>query len=153
MRIQKPVLSISAVAVVGAGLWLANVAADPGSGPELASPPPSPAAATLTTVAPAPPPPPVEQFPTAATYSGTVTTQGAPIAVDITVSDGTARAYVCDGAAIETWMSGTVSGNVMKLASADGTIDATLRDATVTGTLTIGEKSWALTAPQVTDAQ
>jgi hypothetical protein len=152
MRIQKPVLSISAVAVVGAGLWLANVAADPGSGPVLASPPPSPAAATLTTVAPAPPPP-VPQFPAAATYSGTVTTKGAPIAVDITVADGTARAYVCDGAAIETWMSGTVSGDVMKLASAEGTIDATLRGTTVTGTLAIGERSWPLTAPQVTDGQ
>ncbi|AQA05409.1 hypothetical protein BVC93_26875 [Mycobacterium sp. MS1601] len=149
MRIQKPLLSISAVAIVGTGLWLVNVAADPGSGPALVSPPPSPAAATLTTVAPRP----LEQFPTAAQYSGQVATKGAPIAVDITVADGTARAYVCDGAAIETWMSGTVTGDTVSLASADGSIEAKLTNRTIVGTLTVGERSWALSAPQVSDVQ
>lgn len=145
MRTHKPLLSIAAVAVTAAGLWLANTSAAPGTGPAVVSAP-SPAAATLTTVAP-------PRFPPAATYSGQVATSGAPIVVDITVSGGTAKAYVCDGAAIETWMTGTVDGDTVNLFSADrsGRIEARLQGRAVEGTLTLGERSWALRAPETTD--
>lgn len=157
MRTHKPLLSIAAVAVTAAGLWLANTAAEPGTGPAVVSAPTpaaatlttaTPTTATLTTVAPA-------QFPAAATYSGQVATAGAPIVVDMTVTGGTAKAYVCDGAAIETWMTGTVDGDAVSLVSADrsGRIDARLRGRTVTGTLALGERSWDLRAAEVTDGR
>ncbi len=147
MRTHKPLLSIAAVAVTAAGLWLANTAAEPGTGPAVVSAP-TPAAATLTTVAPA-------RFPAAATYSGQVAAKGAPIVVDMTVSGGTAKAYVCDGAAIETWMTGTVDGDTVSLVNADrsGRIDARLQGRTVTGTLALGERSWQLRATEVTDGR
>jgi hypothetical protein len=147
MRTHKPLLSIAAVAVTAAGLWLANSTADPGTGPAVVSVP-TPAAATLTTAAPA-------RFPTAADYSGQVTTAGAPIVVDMTVTGDTARAYVCDGAAIETWLTGTVDGDAVSLVSADrtGRIEARLQGRTVAGTLTLGERSWELRAQELSDGR
>lgn len=148
-RIRGPLLSLAAVAVTGTGLWLVNTAAQPDSGPVVVS---APAAVTSALAPPAAPPP---AFPPAAQYSGQIATANAPIAVDLTVTGGTARAYVCDGYAIETWLSGPVTGDTVSLTDADGTgrLTGRLRSGAVAGTLTLGEKNWEYTAAEVTDGQ
>jgi peroxiredoxin len=150
MRTQKirgPLVSIAAVAIAGTGLWLVNTAAEPGSGPAVVS---VPAAVTQTTAAT-----PVSQFPSAAKYSGDVPTAQARIVIDMTVTGGSARAYVCDGYAIETWLSGAVTGDTVSLASADGSgkLTGRLQVGTVQGTLVLGERSWDFSAPEVSDGR
>ena len=148
-RIRGPLLSIAAVAVTGTGLWLVNTAAQPDSGPVVVS---APAAVTSVLAPPAAPPP---AFPRAAQYSGQIVTADAPIVVDLTVAGATARAYVCDGYAIETWLSGPVTGDTVTLSSADGSgrLTGRLRSGAVVGTFTLGARSWEFTAAEVTDAQ
>jgi hypothetical protein len=52
-------------------------------------------------------------------------------------------------------MTGTVRGDAVHLMSTDraGGLDARLQGRTVTGTLTLGERSWQLRAPEVTDGR
>lgn len=143
-EIRGPLVSIMAVAVVGTGLWLVNTAAEPA---------PAPAVVSVPTAAPVPAA--VPGFPSAAGYSGEIITPKAPIVVDLTVTRGTARAYVCDGYEIETWLSGTVTGDAVTLSNADGSerLTARLENTTVVGTLSLGQRSWELRAEQVTDGQ
>ncbi|WP_199256096.1 hypothetical protein [Mycolicibacterium mengxianglii] len=146
MTFRGPIVSLAAVAVAGAGLWLANISEDPGRGLEVVS---APAAATTAS----PKPGPVNQFPDTATYSADIPTKGATIVVDLTVTEDTARAYVCDGAAIETWLSGPVTGDSVHLTGPGGQLDGRLQGRTVAGTLALGDRSWNFSAPETVDAQ
>jgi hypothetical protein len=147
--LRGPLATLAAVAVAGAGLWLVNSAADPDRGPQLVSVPAAATATVTSTAVPVPSP----QFPSAAEYSGSIPTAGAPIVVELSVTGGTARAYVCDGDAIETWLSGNVAGDSVHLVSDGGALDGRLQGRAVIGRLSLGEKSWDFTAPEVTDVR
>jgi hypothetical protein len=93
-----------------------------------------------TSVAPTP------EAPQRADYAGRVTGGGASVAVS--VRDGHAIAYVCDGKKIEAWLQGLTAGGKLDLkgaknASLTGSFDATA----VTGTVTAAGRTWQFTAP------
>jgi hypothetical protein len=147
MKINSPVATLGAVAVLGATLWGVNSLPEPDrvvTGRAVA------AAALPAPVQPAPPP--VAQFPAKADYVGKViTTRGAPITVEITVAGERAVAYACDGAKVESWLSGTARNGTVALASKDknSRLDGRLRADEVDGKLTIDTKTWDFAASEV----
>jgi hypothetical protein len=158
---------VTAVVVVGGlvGLMTANatgalVTAGPAPDPEQAAAtqtappvteeqppaettaPPPPAETTAppleTTTEEQPPPEGGAVFPAEAVYEGAI--PGTPTTVAVAVKGAEASAYLCDGAAVETWLKGTVEGGTVELASADGrsTLTAELQeDGSLDGTVTI----------------
>ncbi len=154
MKIKGPIATLGAVAVLGTGLWLVNVNRQ-------SEPAPQPAAATATSapaavpaVEPAPTPPPAPRKPVAAPFAGredfvaNIPTKNGNLALEIRVTGDKARAYACDNADIETWLSGSAANGVLKLGSADkvSQLDGRHQGNTVVGNLRIGEKSWDFTA-------
>lgn len=151
MTIRGPLVTLAVAAVAGTGLWLVNVSQSPEQAPARG-------AAVISAQSAPPqrtPPPAPPQFPSAATYSDQIVTAGAPIALDISIDGGAARAYACDNYAIETWLSGTATNGAVNLVSQDRSsrLEGTLRDRAIVGTLSIGDRSWDFTAKVVTDAQ
>jgi hypothetical protein len=151
MTTRGPLVTLAVAAVAGTGLWLVNVSQSPDQAPARGA-----AVISAQTTAPQLTPSPLRpQFPSAATYSDQIVTAGAPIALDVSIDGGTARAYACDNYAIETWLSGPATNGAVNLVSQDRSsrLEASLRDRALVGTLSIGDRSWDFTAPVVTDAQ
>ena len=147
MKVRGPLVTLGAVAVLGAGLWVANVSQqnDP-------APPTTPAAAATASAVPpapsAPAPPAADPFPAKADYVGEIPIKTGIITLEITVDGSRAVAYACDGNTLEVWLSGSAEGGVVKLASKDktSTLDGRHVGKTVVGSLRVGEKSWDYTA-------
>jgi hypothetical protein len=147
-RIRGPLVTLAAVAALGGGLWWMNVSQ------EAAEPPAKPVAQSTTAAAPAPPPPappPPVAFPAKANYVGKIPTAVGVTTLEITVSDSKAVAYACDGNTFEVWLRGSATNGVLSLASQDGKSRLAGRPQgnTVVGNLSIGEKNWDFTTPQV----
>ena len=140
-----PLVTLAAVAALGAGLWLMNVSQETAD-----APPAKPVAQSTTTAAPAPPappaPPPVA-FPAKADYVGKIPTAAGVITLEITVNGPKAVAYACDGNTVEVWLKGSATNGALSLASKDkaSRLEGRLQGATVVGTLWIGEKKWDFT--------
>jgi hypothetical protein len=140
-----PLVTLAAVAALGAGLWLMNVSQETAD-----APPAKPVAQSTTTAAPAPPPPlapPPVAFPAKADYIGKIPTVAGVITLDITVNGPKAVAYACDGNTVEVWLKGSATNGALSLASKDkaSRLEGRLQGATVVGTLWIGEKKWDFT--------
>jgi hypothetical protein len=141
-----PLVTLAAVAALGAGLWLMNVSQETAD-----APPAKPVAQSTTTAAPAPPPPPPAPppvaFPAKADYVGKIPTAAGVITLDITVNGPKAVAYACDGNTVEVWLKGSATNGAVSLVSKDkaGRLEGRLQGATVVGTLWIGEKKWDFT--------
>lgn len=152
MKTKGPLVTLAAVAVLGAGLWVANVSQqnDPAA-------PNAPAATSTASAAPPPTAPAIpatpapDPFPAKADYVGEIPTKSGTITLEITVDGSKAVAYACDGNTVEVWLSGSAEGGVVKLASKDksSTLDGRHVGKTVVGTLRIGEKSWEFTTSAV----
>src|SRR5437764_8735821 len=106
MKIRGPILTLGAVAVLGVGILLVNMAK------EQAEPPANPygkstttAAASPPAAAPATPPPPA--FPAKADYVGKLPTANGTITREVAVDGDKALAYACDGSTRESWLRGT----------------------------------------------
>ncbi|GAA4753231.1 hypothetical protein GCM10023328_40610 [Modestobacter marinus] len=113
-----------------------------------AAPEPGAAAPPAATAPPAAEPSPSATAVVGPAVFGGRTTAGG-ISLAIVTGDGEAAAYLCDGRAIEAWLSGPVVGDGMELAGQDG---ATLT-GTVRGDLVSGEVSTpAVTTPFVARA-
>lgn len=147
MNIKGPIATLGAVAVLGTGLWLVNAS-------KQSDPEPRPAAATVTSAPAAAPTPPPPTTPAAVPFADTedfvadIPIKGGNLALEIKVTGNEARAYACDNAGIEEWLSGSATDGVLKLASSDkvSRLDGRHKGNTVVGTLRIGEKSWDFTA-------
>ena len=140
MKVAGPRVTLGAVAALGIGIYAVNVSKES----QPAAPVPSTSqAAPTTATAPAAVP-----FPAAADYQGKVETKVGVITLDISVKGAAARAYACDGKAVETWLSGPADAGVVNLTSKDKTshLEGRHDGKSVAGTLTIGEKSWPFTA-------
>lgn len=145
MKLRAPVVTLAAVAVLGAGLLAVNLAATPTSGTPTTAEPAVVAVAPVTTAAPEPAPPPVV---TEKVWAGR--SAGREVTVAIAVKDGRAVAYVCDGKKIEAWLEGTLTGDQLALTGPNGArIDGTATEATASGTVAAGGKSWPYTAKGV----
>jgi hypothetical protein len=151
MKIQGPIATIGAVAVLGTGLWLVNV-------DKQSEPPPQPAAATASSAvpaarpAPAKPPAPTtpaaEPFGAREDFVADIPTKSGNLPLEIRVRGDKAWAYACDNQDIETWFSGSAANGLLKLGSADkvSRLYGRHKGSTVVGKLWIGEKSWDFTA-------
>ncbi|MEU6696352.1 hypothetical protein [Pseudonocardia sp. NPDC046786] len=140
MRITGPLLTLAAVAAVGAGVATANVV--------LTAQPAEPAAVEQATGALALGSPAPEAAPAGPVlYSGWSADRG--VSVDITVEDGLAKAYVCDDASVESWTRGPVAQDgPTRLTADDGSwVEYTVQDGTAAGTASTGGRTWEFTAP------
>ncbi len=156
MKIQGPIATLGAVAVLGTGLWLVNVnkQSEPVPQPAAATAASAPAAVPAAEPAPATPVPP--SAPVAAPigsredFVANIPTKSGNLALEIRVTGDDARAYACDNEGIETWFSGSAANGLLKLYSADKVdrLDGRHRGNTVVGNLKIGEKNWDFIAVQ-----
>jgi hypothetical protein len=149
MTIRGPLVTLAAVAALGAGILLVNMSQEPDKAPS--ANPYSRSTTTLpTTAAPAPPaPPPSPAFPAKADYVGKIPTANGTITLEIAVDGQKAIAYACDGNTIESWLRGNATNGAVSLASKDksGRLEGRLQGSAVVGTLWIGEKQWDFSAP------
>jgi hypothetical protein len=150
MKIRGPIVTLGAVAVLGAGIWLVNVSKED---PEPAPPAAQATATTTTTTAPAPPPTPppapaAPAFPAKADYVGTIPTATGTLTLDIAVAGDKATAYACDGNSVEVWLRGPATNGTVSLTSKDNgsRLEGRLEGSAIVGTLSIGEKKWDFTA-------
>lgn len=151
MKVRGPLITLAAVAALGAGILIANVSQE--SEP---APPGQPVAGSTTTTAsataapspPAPTTPPAPAFPAKADYVGKIPTADGAITLEITVEGDRAVAYACDGNTVESWLRGPAVNGTVSLANKDKTsrLEGRLDGTAVVGTLWIGEKNWDFTA-------
>lgn len=149
-RLIGPVTSMAAVGLVGVGLWLANVSQTPAPTAQISATPPAPAVAASPAPAPSALPAP-DGFPERAKYGAAIPVRGRVLNVEITVDGRNAKAYVCDNAGIETWLSGPAVDGAVRLTDTTGAnrLNGQLRSGSIVGTLWIGERSWGLEAAQI----
>jgi len=151
MKIRGPLVTLAAVAVLGAGILLVNMSK------EESAPQANPYSQSTTTAAaatPAPPPsapstPPPPAFPAQADYVGKIPTANGTITLEITVQGDKAVAYACDGNTVESWLRGSAVNGAVSLANKDKTsrLEGHLEGNAIVGTLWIGEKKWDFNAP------
>jgi len=151
MKIRGPLVTLAAVAVLGAGILLVNMSK------EESAPQANPYSQSTTTAAaatPAPPPsapstPPPPAFPAQADYVGKIPTANGTITLEITVQGDKAIAYACDGNTVESWLRGSAVNGAVSLANKDKTsrLEGHLEGNAIVGTLWIGEKKWDFNAP------
>lgn len=146
MKVRGPLVTLGAVAALGAAILLVNI-----SQQEDPTPPAKPVAQSTTTAAatpaappPAPSTPPPPAFPAKADYVGKIPIASGVITLEITVDGEKAVAYACDGNTIESWLRGSAVNGVVSLANKDKTsrLEGRLEGSSVVGTLWIGEKKW-----------
>src|SRR5438445_4909829 len=143
MKHPGPLFTLLAGVVLAAGIGVANAANGTTSGTAApaypagttAAPPPSTSqSATSSSV-----PPPGNPAPQRADYAGRVDGGGASVAVS--VRDGHAIAYVCDGKKTEAWLQGATTGGKLDLKDTKGaTLTGSYDATTVTGTVVAGGK-------------
>jgi len=125
MRRNTPLITLLTGAALGIVLLIASMLSTPSKAPagysaaatpspaSSAAPQPSPASATATPspASPSATAPAVVTAPAKADYAGRVQGDGASIAISI--HDGRAIAYVCNGSSIEAWYKGTAVNGVL----------------------------------------
>jgi len=160
MKASGPLLTLGAVAALGIGIVLANVAQEhqPTTGDKPIAQPATTTAVTMA--APAPPPPstpprpstlPPAPFPAKANYVGKIPTSSGVITLEITIGGDKAVAYACDGNKLEVWLRGGAQDGVVSLANKANTsrLEGHHEGTTVVGTLWIGAQNWDFTTAAV----
>ncbi|WP_329046437.1 hypothetical protein OG738_31715 [Amycolatopsis sp. NBC_01488] len=149
MKHPGPLFTVLAGVVLAGGIGIANLAtgtgATPVAGSAGAASATSSQAPAATSAAPKSEAPKADA-PARADYAGHVTGGGASVAVS--VRDGHAIAYLCDGKKVEAWLQGGTAGGKLALkgaknASLTGSFDA----ASVAGTVTAAGKTWQFSVP------
>jgi hypothetical protein len=151
MKIRGPLVTLAAVAVLGAGILLVNMSKEE---PAPQANPYSQATTTAAAATPAAPPPapstpPPPAFPAQADYVGKIPIANGTITLEITVQGDKAVAYACDGNTVESWLRGSAVNGAVSLANKDKTsrLEGHLEGNAIVGTLWIGEKKWDVNAP------
>ncbi|GAA5118030.1 hypothetical protein [Haloechinothrix salitolerans] len=150
MKLQGPLVTLFAVAVIAVTLFAVNESQAPNRAAEQGAPLTEAGATTTATAPPttasaAPSTTTARQadsaFPDEAVYVGRSQTGG--IAVAVAVSGTKAAGYLCDGENVEWWLEGTVSGDTVTLRGPDGTrLTGQLADYAVSGEITAPGKRW-----------
>jgi hypothetical protein len=132
---RSPLITLAAVAVAFAIMFIVNMSVSPpgGSSTGTATPPPAPATAVSSSPAPqasesaaiSPSPTPSEsveesKFPNKIVYAGRAEDGAGAIAVAVLGTQ--AAAYFCDGRSVESWFRGSLTGADLSLKSKDGGI-------------------------------
>ncbi|MDM4719504.1 hypothetical protein QTQ03_07800 [Micromonospora sp. WMMA1363] len=144
---RTPLLTLLGGSTLGVILLAASVNATGGN-----DEPPVPAAAPATTAAtPASEPPSPSPSPTEAPVNAVWAGHVASGTLAISVQDGVAVAYLCDGVAVEAWLQGTAAGGRLTLAGRDGgTISGTFGEGRATGQIKVDNKTLPFTVKTVT---
>lgn len=115
-----------------------------------ASDPAQPAAAPVAQPSPTPsatPPPPVVEK-VNATWAGEV--EGGSATIAISVHEGVAIAYLCDGKKTEAWLQGTAADGRLRLTGRKGAnLTGTFGGGRATGVVAAGGREWKFTASAV----
>ncbi|WP_326952564.1 hypothetical protein [Amycolatopsis sp. NBC_01286] len=149
MKHPGPLFTLLAGVALAGGIGMANLATGTGAPPvagaaNAAGAPPT-TQQTPTTQPPTTQPAKTVDAPARADYAGHVDGGGASVAVS--VRDGHAIAYVCDGKKVEAWLQGVTVGGKLDLKGTKGANLAGSYDAAaVTGSVTAGGKTWKFTA-------
>ncbi len=151
-RAASPLATLGAVVLLTVVLFAANSRVDPAAstapaypgtgGADASAAPPSPGATAEPTTEPTtePSPEPTAEPPAApvdlqAVYAGV--TSGGEATIAMAVDDDQVAAYLCDGAAIEAWLQGTVDGDTVTLTGRNGAgLSGSVADGAVFGTVT-----------------
>ena len=148
MSTKGPLLTLGAVALLGAALLLANISNE--SAPQQSI---NPSASSVSASAspgspPSPTQPPPEAFPAKADYVGKIPTDRRVMTLEITVEGDKAIAYACDGKSVEVWLRGSAVNGAVSLSNKDKTSHLTgqLVGGSVTGVLSIDQDQWNFTA-------
>lgn len=166
MARNSPLVTLLAGGLLGAGLLVASMlatpdqpAADEAAADEVTEQAPEDESPTPETEPPPSPEPdepedPPEPEPTLppepdpVTYVGYVDGGGASVAVVVTGDE--AIAYVCDGVAVEAWVSGSAEDGRLALTNDDGdTLTGAYDDSELTGETEAGGLTWTFTVEQV----
>jgi hypothetical protein len=138
MRSRGPLITLGAVVILAALLLVANTLAGGPASPTSAAATPAgsatsaPPAGSAATPSPTPQPPPA---PVQAVFAGVTSGDEATLAV--AVSAGQAAAYLCDGANVEAWLQGTVTGDQIALTGRNGAgLTASIAGPAMLGTVT-----------------
>jgi hypothetical protein len=153
MRTRGPIVTLLSVVVLAFALLAVNmfgVFSGRIRAAEGAARPADPTPAALA----APPPSTPTAFPDRASYAGRTSGRKAGEAtVEIALRNGTATAYVCDGAKLESWLHGNVSGSSLTLrGKGSDELTAELRPAgagggpSLAGAVTLAGGRWPFTA-------
>jgi hypothetical protein len=164
MKLNGPIVTLLAGVVVGAGLLVANLTltgTDDTATQVAASAAAAASASVSASVSPgasaSASPSPSAAAPVAAVAAGAVATYAGHVydgavkggSLSVVIKGDTAIAYLCDGK-IEAWLWGTASGNTLALKNKDGaTLTATRGGGKVTGSITVGGKTWTFALPAV----
>jgi hypothetical protein len=157
MNRSAPLLTLAAVAVLGAALLVLNLA-EGNRQPAPLAVAEAPTAAAPTGTAESVPAA-TEAPPTAAAPEAAVVTEmayagrssGDEVTVALAVRDGRAVGYICDGRRIEAWVEGTVTGDQVSLVSASGRtkVLGTLDETAAVGTVSVDDRQWPYEAKAV----
>ncbi|MPY62127.1 hypothetical protein [Streptomyces spongiae] len=153
MKRSGPLLTLLAGLLLG--LFLLTLNATTGTRPASASggdspgtkvspsPTPSPPSSPTTST---PPPAPSGSPPPDADYAGRTDDDSSAVAVSL--RDGKAIAYFCDGRDKESWLKGDVEDDdSMKLTGGNGgVLNGTLKDTRIRGTVEIGDQEYGFSA-------
>ena len=148
MKSPGPLFTLLAGVVLAGGIGITNLATGTGATPVAGAA--NAAGAPATSEPPKTAPPKTSEAPKAdaparADYAGRADGGGASVAVS--VRDGHAIAYVCDGKKVEAWLQGVTVGGKLDLKGPKGASLAGSYDtAAVTGSVTAGGTTWRFTA-------
>ena len=164
MRRNTPLLTLLTGAALGVVLLIASMLSTPSKTPAgynaAATPPPassaatqpspaSPASATPAPASPSQTAPAVVTAPVRADYAGRV--QGGGASVAISIHDGQAIAYVCNGSAIEAWYKGTAVNGVLIMTGKNHSHFSAIYDfGKVTGDVLAHGTDYSFSVPVVT---
>jgi serine/threonine-protein kinase len=125
---RTPLLTLLGGLVLGVVLFATNLKAGGDDAP------PAPAAAADASPSVSPPPPAPTEAPVNAVWAGHV----ASGTLAISVQDGVAVAYLCDGRSVEAWLKGTAVGGELSMTGKDGgTLIGTFTRSRASGVLTV----------------
>lgn len=140
---RTPVLTLLAGLALAAVLVTMSSIASSRPAPVAANPNPVATSAAAPTPSASPTPAAVKVN---ATWAGEVDGGGATIA--ISVKDGVAVAYLCDGKKAEAWLQGTAADGKLSLTGKDvASLTGTFGGGKATGTVVAAGKQWSFTAP------
>ncbi|UFS99854.1 hypothetical protein [Nocardia huaxiensis] len=138
MKRAGPYLTLAAAAILGGGLLVTNTLTGLSRDADSARPAATaPGTSTVT------------NFPQQADYMTVIATDAKPITLSLTVTGVKAVGYACDGASVETWLRGAAEAGRMVLKGNNSQLEGTLEGDAVRGTLTLAERTYDFTAPQV----
>ncbi|MBB3036748.1 hypothetical protein [Hoyosella altamirensis] len=151
MKSRGPILTLVAVLALGLGILIVNMtlfsrseSSDPPAAAETETAEPT-AETVETTPAEASPEPEEDApgFPAEGMYVIEMPSEQGPLVLGIAVEDDAAIAYACDGADVEIWLRGEVTGDSLELTGRDNSsVTGSYFNGAVDGVFALADQEW-----------